>query len=416
MSDRARKLAILAAFRPAPDFSALQVLPSIHGSPGVRFLRWLDRSGLALGFYRRLADLGELSLLSKEWRYALEERYEANQRRTADMLDEVRRLLDALNAHGVVAVCLKGFTLVPDFSEDINVRHQTDFDFLIDSSEVRASAKALDSCGYSASRLNDSGESCFTTPLTHIPSTSDNLYEVQRQRQVDLHTSIWEPCSWLPVAAPQDCLAHIESRSSYGVEHRSLCLEDKFLLQVFHAFRHSFRSWIRLSWLWEIGVCLRNHWGNVELWRRVTHRAGNTLLTKRIFALVLGLSERLFGGAIPPELAQWSSVSMTHSLRTWLDHFATDWAISDWPGSLSNLFLTAAFIPDPTLQRLYWRSRVLPRGNSTSIGHVANANLLQTVRANAARWYYVTNRARAHLKDIVAFPRQRLRWKRALLS
>ncbi len=56
MADVRSKRAILAALRHDPDFSGLVMLPTLHSKSGHALLQWLDRSGLALTFLRRLRD------------------------------------------------------------------------------------------------------------------------------------------------------------------------------------------------------------------------------------------------------------------------------------------------------------------------------------------------------------------------
>jgi hypothetical protein len=414
MADANRKRAILAALSDDPDFSSLFMIPPLGSQEGQSLLRWLDRSGLALPFLGRLQDFEATLRIPIEWHQVLRHRLVNNIERTRDMLDEARRINSAFRACGVTAVSLKGFSLVPDFCQDPTLRHQVDFDLLVDSTSVPSAAEVLQSCGYSTSQLNESGETCFTTPSQHVPSRHDNLYTRQRHRQVDLHTSIWEDCSWLPYEPPQDCLKIAQRQYVNGVELFSLSLEDKFLFHVLHAFRHSFRSWVRLSWLLEIGNCIANHQHDEAFWYRVIGRAGHARLAKSIVAFTLGLVHRLFQSPIPSAIKCWTADTMTGSLRTWLDVFAVDWAISDWPGSLKNLFLTEEFIPDRRLRMHYWRSRLLPRRSHASLGAVVATNTLNSIRLEAVRIGYLAYRGAAHLKDIANLPRQWVRWKHAL--
>ena len=414
MTDRCAKRAVLAALSHEPDFSALGALPRVESKAGARFLRWLDRSGLALAFLRQLQKHDVSFQVAASLRFALCRRQGRNVDRTVDILGEAQRLCDAFRAQGVTAVALKGFTLSPDFCDDPCVRHQVDFDFLVAQREVRAAAEVLRSCGYFAAQLNELAETCFRTPLQHIPSAKDDLYTRQRQRQVDLHTTLWDPCPWLPVEVPQDCLQHARESSTFGLEYLSLSLEDAFVFQVLHTFRHSFRSWVRLSWLFEIEKCLANHHNDDVLWHRVVERAGSTRLTRSVFAFVLGLVSRLFRSPIPAPLWRWSEEGMTLSLRAWLDHFGVDWAVSDWPGNLNNLFLTAEFIPDARLRRQYWRSRLLPRKEQTTLGSMPATGAHKFLAWQAARIRYVAARGAMHLKDLAGLPWQGLRWKRAL--
>jgi Uncharacterised nucleotidyltransferase len=416
MTDAGPKRAALAALGYEPEFSSLALLPGLDSQVGVALLRWLDWSGLALPLWGRLLRQNASDQLSEEWRCALRERFARNAERTRDMLEEAQRLNAAFRSFGVLVATMKGFSLSPDFCDDPYLRHQVDFDFLASAKDVRASALALESCGYSTTHLNQSRETCFQTELREIPSAEDDIYRLQRQRQADLHISIWEPCSWLPVEAPADCLEHARLQNTHGIEYLGLALEDKFLLHVLHAFRHSFRSWMRVAWLFEIAQCLEKHREDVVLWNRVTQRPGSARLTKRIFAFVLGLVERLFRTPIPTPLRAWTRDAMTHSLSTWLEHFAFEWATADWPGNLNNLLLASEFIPDPQLRMQYWRSRLLPKKAQASLGAVAVTSTKEFFKLQAARLKYAANRAALQLKDIAALPKQQLRWRRALGS
>jgi hypothetical protein len=414
MSNAGAKRAVLAALSFGADFSGLRTLPGPESVNGRRLLRWLDRGGLALVLLRRLQTSHVTQSISSEWRDALTQRSGRNTDRTRDMLQEFQRLNDAFRAYGVKAVALKGFTLVPDFCADLSLRHQTDFDFLVPEVSVADAAQALQGCGYSASQLNITGESCFLTPMRHIPSAHDDLYALQRQRQVDLHTSMWEPNPWMHVEVPHDCLEQAQVQTIDGIDFLGLSLADKFILQVLHVFWHSFRSWIRLSWLLEIGRCMELHQDDAALWTSVIERASGSRLTKSIFTFVLRLVTRVFQTPIPAPLQRWTTETTTPTLCAWLDAFAVDWAISDWPGSLTNLLLAAEFIPEPKLRVQYFRSRLLPRKSHTSLGPVAVTGRSMHLRLQAARLSYVVRRTMAHLNDIFGLPAQYLRWRRAL--
>lgn len=415
MPDRPAKLAILSALCRQPDFSALASFSSFNAHERRSLLHWLDQSGLALPFAHRLQRCGAASLIPDDLLDPLQQRLAKNVTRFCDMLVEFRRLNQSFRQHGVFAATLKGFSLAPDFCENLSLRHQTDFDFLVDPKSVPAAAAAFQSCGYSTGLLSHSAESCFTTPLRHIPSEADDIYSPQRHRQADLHTSIWEDTPWLKVNVPHDCLQHAETAVLHSVHFYSLSFQDKFLMQVLHLFRHSFRSWIRLSWLLEIAECLQLHGDDALLWQRVIEWAGEDRLTKRIFVFVLSLANRLFDCRVPSGLLSWSSQAFSPTMRTWLDHFSLDWAIADWPGSLNNLFFAAEFIPDRRSRMLYLRSRLLPRKGQTSIGAVATSHGANSRNVNAARLRYTAGRTAAHLKSLLCLPWQHLRWWKALM-
>jgi Uncharacterised nucleotidyltransferase len=416
MSRTCSKPTILRALRRAPEFAGLRTLPAVNSKAGRQLMQWLDQSGLALMFLRQLQKHKATPQLCEDWHEALEARQVRNIERMGDMLQEAHRIQTRFLARRVRAACLKGFSLSPDFCEDPFLRHQTDFDFLVSADNVHAAAEVLRGCGYSTAKVNETSETCFVTPLRHIPSAKDDLYALQSHRQVDLHISIWEPCEWLPVEVPQDCLYLAQFQHRNGFEYLALSLEDKFLLQVLHVFRHSMRSWIRLSWLLEIANCMEKHAENAALWTRLIHRAGEGHLIRPLFAFVLGLVKQLFGTVVPEPLCSWPRTALSPPLRVWLNNFALDWALADWPGSLNNLLLAAEFIPDPRDRRKYWQGRLLPRKAQISLGSVATPSASSFLKLQTARLQYAAQRAVAHLTNIARLPGQQFRWKRALGS
>lgn len=416
MSRIRSKLVFLRALRHAPEFAGLCALPAANSKAGRQLMHWLDQSGLALMFLRQLQKHRATPQLCEDWHEALEARQTRNVERMADMLQEAHRIQAGFLARGVRAACIKGFSLSPDFCEDPFIRHQTDFDFLVSADNVQAAAEVLRGCGYSTAKVNETSETCFATPLRHIPSEKDDLYALQRHRQVDLHISIWEPCAWLPVEVPQDCLYFAQLQHNNGFEYLVLSLEDKFLLQVLHVFRHSMRSWIRLSWLLEIANCMEKHEENAPVWTRLIHRAGDGRLIRPIFAFVLGLVNQLFGTVIPEPLSSWQGTALSPPLWVWLDKFALDWAMADWPGSLNNLLLAAEFIQNPRDRRKYWQGRLLPRKAQISLGSVVTPSATSFLQLQTARLQYTAQRAAVHLTDIAGLPRQQFRWRRALGS
>jgi len=416
MSNAGCKRAVLAALSFRADFLGLAAFPRLESKNGQRLLRWLDRSGLSLVLLRRLQTSEMTHSIPVEWRDALAQRLARNVIRMRDMFEEFARVNEAFRAHGVSAVALKGFTLAPDFCEDLTLRHQTDFDFLVHQDSVERAAYVLQNCGYCTPELNKRAETSFVTPLRHIPTAADDLYELQHHRQVDLHTSIWEQSPWIRLEIPQDCLERARPQNIYGINFLTLSLADKFILQVSHAFLHSFRSWIRPSWLLEIGRFMELHRDDTALWTHILERSEGTRSSKYIFAFVLGLITRLFRTPIPGPLRCWIADTPSLAIRAWLDAFAVDWAVSDWPGSLTNLFLAADFIPERKLRIQYLQSRLFPRKSHASVGVVSTTGRNMFLRLQTARLSYVAHRTAAHLKDIVSLPLQHLRWKRALYT
>src|SRR4029077_20698598 len=130
MPDGRTKRIVLRALQRCPDFSGIATMPLPRSRKGRALLQWLAHSGLALSFLTRVQSHENGARLPDEWRNVLEPRRERNAIRFQDMLMEFQRLNHSFHARGILAITLKGFSLVPDFCEDPGLRHQTDFDFL----------------------------------------------------------------------------------------------------------------------------------------------------------------------------------------------------------------------------------------------------------------------------------------------
>jgi hypothetical protein len=415
MPDNSAKQIVLHALQSQPDFSGLHEIPALHGAQGSRLLGWLDLSGLALPLWRRIeSQHQEAGRLPQEWRDALQERQNRNALRFRDMLAEFQRVNDAFRANSIDCITMKGFSLIPDFCGDPAIRHQTDFDFLVDPAGVEKTAAVLQSLGYSTPRLSSTEESPFTTPLRRVPSHKDDIYALQQHRQVDLHVSLTERSEWIDLRVPDDCHRRAVDLTSCGIRFRALSLADRFICQIFHAFRHSFRSWVRLSWLLEIGRFIEIHRENAVLWGKVIDLSGSDTVTQRIFGFILQLANRLFKSAIPRELHAWTEPGITKSMRAWLDFFSEKWGLADWPGNLSNLFLASEFIPDRRLRHQYWASRLFPKQAVGAIKSLRGPQSAKPMLGNVQQWIYAANRSRVHLKDLLGLPANILRWRLAL--
>ena len=303
MRERDLRVLTLAALRPVPDFSRLSLLRLSNASQIRKLLRWLDESGLALYLLTQLQDHEVLGQVPKDFSAALESRLAANRVRTAAMLSEFARLVDSFRRNGVQFCMLKGLTLTPEFCREVHLRHQTDFDFLVTLDSLENAKRAMQSCGYEQGEVTEFGQATFTTPLRHIPTSNDDIYAIPRHREVDLLTTLRLCAHGVSIPMPTPDFNDFKAKSLLDIAFPVLPSEEMFCFQVMHAFRHLLGSWVRVSWLFEIGYFIDRHCGDADLWRAIVDRIGHDARTRNAFGLVISLTRALFPRPIPEPLA-----------------------------------------------------------------------------------------------------------------
>jgi hypothetical protein len=416
MRDTDLKRAILSALRPKPDFSYMEFLRNCDRTRIKRLLVWLDQSGLALHFFHRLQHEQALDRVPAHFRESLEQRIQKNRVRMHAMLSEFSRLNESFTNHGVRYCAVKGFTLVPDFCPDSSLRHQTDFDFLIAQESVKDAALALGSCGYELEESGASGEMTFGTPLLHVPSRNDDIYDTPRHRQVDLHTMLWHETHCVSIGAPADCLNRVQRKSLLGVSFPALARDDMFLLQVMHAFQHLLGSWVRLSWLFEIDYFMGAHEQDTALWDSVRSRAGADARLRSAFGLILRLTNQIFPRPLPHTLEAWCLAPLPSSTEAWVRHFGVTWAISDLPGKKLTLFVHRDFVNDANSWQKYLLRRIFPLHLRSSGVRGVNTSVKVRVKAKASRCAHVIGRVIFHVREMASLAVEAIRWKRVLRS
>ena len=421
MRNRDLKSAVVAALRPgsapAPDFSTLSRLTHRSSTADLRrLLRWLDESGLALYLLHQLHEHAAAEAIPSAFHATLEQRLAANRERTHDMLGEFRRIIDAFQQRGVRFCALKGFTLTPDFCPALYLRHQTDFDFLISPEWMENAKLALKSCGYAPEEIRSTGEVTFATPLRHVPSAADDIYACPRHREVDLLVSLRCQEHGVYLDAASDCLQRAQLMTLHAISFPALSLDDRFTLQVMHAFRHLLGSWVRLSWLLEIARFIDVHHDDEDLWHSITSRSSGNLKVRNAFGLIISLTQALFPRPIPCGLEEWCLRPLPGRMATWVNEFGFEWALSGLDGAKLTLFVHREFFDDTPAWTIYLASRIFPFGRRSSIGTVSTALPRARIKARASQWLHSMRRVMFHARELASLPVETIRWKRALRS
>ena len=345
----------------------LNELRGFHRREWERTRTWLHDAGLALYLLQKLKDTNAIDVLPRSVWLRLEENLTANRRRLAYMSQQFNSLNQKFSAAGVKYVAVKGFTLVPQFCPDASLRHQSDFDYLIDSQSLAGAQRVLVNAGYLLYK-HSANEFAFLMPAAGMPLVADEQYEEHAPHAVELRLAFWDFDSHgVFLAEPEFSVENTKTHRWQGLVFRALPEEDAFLLQVIHAFNHLLSGWVRMSWLYEIGYFLNERSTDTLLWEQIERRMGGDARLREMAVVVIELSARFFGALCPSKFGIWAG-GLRPTVQVWIQNYARTWAFAKnrvdqlnlFSASKVVLFLHQQYLPDASARRRRVRMRILP--------------------------------------------------------
>lgn len=351
-------------------------------------LPWLHDAGLSLYLLQKLKDIKRGDVLPTSVLLRLEENLATNRRRVDYMARQFDFLNHKLNCAGVRYAVVKGFSLVPAFCPDTSLRHQSDFDYLVDDQSLPLARTVLEEAGYSLKKRK-TNELVFLRPSAGMPSPADGQYEPDSPYAVELRRAFWDrDIHGVSFEGPEFSVDDVRTRQWQELTFRGLPEEDMFLIQVIHAFNHILTGWVRMSWLYEIAYFLNQRSTDGALWERVERRveARDEPLLREMIAVVAELSRHFYKAPIPPMFRTWSD-ELRPSVRIWIQNYAWTWVFAKnrvdqfslFSASPVVLFLHQQYLSEGDARRHLLRSRLLPweqlfrRARSIKANSSANA-------------------------------------------
>ncbi len=304
--------------------------------------------------------------------------------------------------------------MTPEFCRSADLRHQTDFDFLVNKDSLERAKHAMRSCGYEQQGAREASEVTFATPLRHIPSPNDDIYAIPRHREVDLLTTLSLNAHGVSMDILANCLDRGESRNLHGLSFPALPIEDIFCFQVLHAFNHLLGSWVRVSWLFEISSFIDRNHGDTRLWRAVIERIGRDSKARNAFGLVISLTKAVFSRPIPQPLDDWCLRSLSRRIEVWVRQFGIKTAVSDLDGAKWTLFVHQEFFDRRYSWNSYVRDRLFPVGRRSSAGGFITADVGTTMEARVSQRLHAIRRSIFHIRTLFSLPIEAIRWKYAV--
>jgi hypothetical protein len=342
--NRSRAEAIVEFLGFSPNSETREAFEVFTAADWENVLRWMDDAGLTFYFLQKIRTTNVASKLPAWVRSRIETNLAANQERTAALANKFDCLNRSFGEAGIRYAVLKGFSLVPDFCPRASLRHQSDFDYLVDEKSLNAARRIVVEAGYVAKDSRSNQESIFISPGTELPSRGGRQYSAQAPHAVELHLDVWDgDFHQLPGIPKMFSVERTISHQWNGLIFSALDDRDAFLLQVLHASHHLFTQWIRMSCLFEIAYFLKNRSTDVELWEGVHERVGKNLVLREFIVVVTELAAKLFDAPIPAAVQIWGE-EIRSGPRVWIENYSRHWAFSDVPVYQFNLFPTSKLV------------------------------------------------------------------------
>jgi hypothetical protein len=332
-----------------------------------KVFRWLDDSGLPFYFLQKLKETNATEALPASVISQLERNLAANRQRVNDMSRRFGLLNQKFNEAGIRYAVLKGVSLVPQFCPDAHLRHQGDFDYLIDERSLAAAKRVLAEAGYIPKWQPSNQEYIFAMPRAAKPSRGTAQYSAQAPHTVELHLDIWDSDQHnLPAMQRMFSVERATTHNWNGLAFPALADDDAFLLQVLHACQHLFTYWIRASCLFEISYFLNRRASDAPLWDRIEQRVGDNFMLREFVVVITELAAKLFAAPIPPIVRVWGE-DIRPAPRVWIESYARRWAFAElpihdlrlFPRSKLALFLHQQY-QDACAHQSLLRNRILP--------------------------------------------------------
>ncbi len=283
---------------------------------------WLDDTGLAFYFLRTLKDTNCADLIPSALLSCLETKFVTNQGRVENMSWRFEALNRRFDQAGVAYAVLKGVSLVPQFCPNAALRHQSDFDYLVDDQSLPVAQRVLIEAGYTQKDSPSSQEFIFVLPTAEPPSRGSRHYSADAPHVVELHLDVWDgDRNRLPALPNLFAVERAKAHEWNGLTFPALTDEDAFLLQVVHACQHLFAQWIRMSGLFEIGYFLQRRAHDIAFWNRIEQRVGDSQMLREFVVLVCELAAKLFVSPLPPLVQVWGK-KIRPQPRVWIEKYA----------------------------------------------------------------------------------------------
>jgi len=387
---------------------------SFDPSDWSRALEWLDVSGLALYFLRKVINADGLQALPLYVQTQLARSYQQNCLRVESITKESSALHNLFDDAGIQFALLKGLAMVPDYCPDATLRTQYDHDYLIRPNALARAEAALQAVGYRPKVSREGYHVAYIRPMREgsSPTGPVGLYSARLQRSVELHIRLWENAEErIDIPLGDDFMNRLCDRVVLGLKYPALSDEDGLIFQVLHAFRHILRNWCRLSVFLEISHFLNQRSADSVFWRQYQDRIANLRWVPEVSTLVFNLTRALFGSSAPAEFNPRVDPKFAAIAGRWVELYGMPGALANFRGNKNSLFLHREFVIDRSAWAEIRRRRLFPFRRPHQLPDVLFNHGPSGSRRRLAQYLHGLRRLRFHALSAVRYACEYPRWQ-----
>lgn len=388
-----------------PAESSLDALKAFNDRDWRGTFAWLDDSGLALELLALVERTSRNAVLPRWVADDLRIRLANNRSRFYHMKREFDSLNRAIELAGVEFLVLKGFSLVPEYVPDAELRSQYDYDYLVAPRSFETAQRVLEAASLHRKIPdgNEQGTALFAGEALDCSATGEEWYGAQIPRRVELHVKLWEHGrDAVNVQSPHDVLERKRFATWEGLRFPVLADEDALVFQCLHAFHHILDYWCRPSCFLEIARFLNGRSSDDGFWEILRSRTYGVRHVREIAAFVFALASGLFGAPIPRGFALDGSTPCSRALALWVHRYGLDWCLARFPGSKLSLFVHRELVEEPAWSEVL-RGRLLPVRRPALVAEAAEPNLKSNLRARWQQWRFGVARAWHHAAGLASY-------------
>ena len=412
-SNRRLLEAIVASFYESPERAASRLARFDEGDWKQTDF-WLDTSGLALYFLDRIESVGVAESIDPRTLSRLREKMANNRVRTGDLMQEFVALNQLFLRAGLCFANVKGFTLSPASCRDPSLRHQSDYDFLIDPADLDTARRSLEERGYRVT-----GKTARTLEFksgTVQKVSLEGHYKPKPVRAVELHTSI-DSQDFASTPGLRDHRLDRWIAWECGAESfPALCEADQFIGQALHLLGHLLGEHTRPSWLLEFRrhATYRQH--DAAFWQDVARLADERSEARLAIGLSAVLAKEVFGSFPITSLCEHFQNSLPVEVQLWAKMYGRRAMLAEVPGTKLCRLLERAIAKSGSASQP--RKPLLRLVPLHAPPRILRAPAKDTLRLRLHReWIqvqYILYRASFHLREALRVKFESWRWERAL--